>query len=166
MTSDVALRDVAEDDLAIFFEQQLDPAASRMAAFTRLDPANWDAFIAHWTKICNDAGITIRTVLHEGRVAGHVASFERLGEREVTYWIGKEYWGQGIATKALSQFLGHFKMRPLYARAAKDNLASLRVLEKCGFTICGQEKGYSNARREEVEEYILKLGANETESWS
>ncbi len=152
---------MAEEDLAIFFEHQLDSAASYMAAFTRPDPANWDAFIAHWTRIRGDAGITIRTILFDGRVAGNVASFERSGEREVTYWIGKEYWGKGIATKALSQFLGRLKTRPLYARAAQDNLASLRVLEKCGFTFCGQDKGYSNARREEVDEYILRLGAND-----
>jgi RimJ/RimL family protein N-acetyltransferase len=68
-----------------------------------------------------------------------------------------------IATKALSEFLRLLKTRPLYARVAKDNIASIRVLEKCGFTISGEDKGFSNARGEEVEEYILELTASERE---
>jgi len=90
-------------------------------------------------------------------VVGHIASFERLGKPEVSYWIGKEYWGKGLATKALSEFLSQVKVRPVYARAAKDNTASLRVLEKCGFKISGEDKGFSHARGKEVEEFILEL---------
>jgi RimJ/RimL family protein N-acetyltransferase len=140
-----------------FFEQQLDPAANRMAAFTAKDPADRDAFMAHWTKILGDDTITKRTILFDGHVAGHVASFERFGKPEITYWIGREYRGKGIATKALSAFLDDLKSRPLYARAAKDNVASLRVLEKCGFTVCGYGHAFANARGEEVEEAILEL---------
>lgn len=88
-------------------------------------------------------------------------SFEQFGTPEVSYWIGREFWGKGIATRALSELLGHVKMRPLYARAAKDNIASLRVLQKCGFTICGEDKGFASARGEEIEEFILVLGADE-----
>lgn len=156
---DVLLREVTDGDLPVFFEQQLDPAANHMAAFTCKDPADRDAFAAHWKKIQGDRSVTIRTILSDGRVAGHVASFERSGEREVTYWIGKEYWGKGIATRALSELLGQLKTRPLYARAARDNVASLRVLEKCGFTVSGHDKGFANARGEEVEEVVLKLTA-------
>ena len=163
LTSDVLLRDVTVDDLPIFFEQQLDAAANHMAAFTAKDPADRDAFTAHWTKILGDDSIAKQTILFGAHVAGHIASFQRLGKPEVTYWIGKSYWGKGVATSALREFLGHLKTRPLYARAAKDNTASIRVLEKCGFTICGDDKGFSNARGEAVEEFILRLGANERE---
>lgn len=161
MTSVVLLREVTADDLPIFFEQQLDPAANHMAAFTRKDPADREAFRAHWTRILGDESIPIKTILFDGHVAGSVLSFEQFGEREVSYWIGKEYWGKGIATKALAEFLGHVKVRPLYARAAKDNIASIRVLEKNGFAIVGEDKGFSNARGEEVAEFILILSANE-----
>lgn len=157
----ILLRDVRESDLSTFFKQQLDRTANYMAAFTSKDPTDRDAFTAHWTKILNDDTITKKTILFEGQVAGHIASFERFGKPEVTYWIGKEYWGKGIATKALSEFLDYLKTRPLYARAAKDNIASIRVLEKCGFTISGEDKGFSNARGEEVEEFILKLNTDE-----
>ena len=154
MTSDVLLRDVTESDLPIFFVQQLDPDATQMAAFPARDRA---AFTAHWTKILGDETITIKTILFDGHVAGNIVSFEQSGEPQVGYWIGKQYWGKGIATKALSEFLGHVKARPLYAHVAKDNVASIRVLEKCGFTIYGEDKGFSNAGGEEVEEFILKL---------
>ena len=157
MTTAVLLRDVTEDDLAIFFEHQLDSAANHMAAFTAKDPADRDAFHAHWTKILGDDTVIIKTILFEGHVAGHIAKFERSGEPEITYWIGREYWGKGIATQALSEFLGDVKVRPLYARVAKDNIASLRVLEKCGFTISGYDRGFANARAQEIEEAILKL---------
>lgn len=157
MPSCVLLRDVTERDLPIFFEQQLDPAANHMAAFTAKDPADREAFAAHWTKILGDDSVTIKTVIFQGNVAGHVASFQRCGDLEVTYWIGKQYWGQGIATQALAEFLHLQKTRPLYARAAKDNIASIRVLEKCGFTICGQDQGFAHARSQEIQETIFKL---------
>jgi RimJ/RimL family protein N-acetyltransferase len=151
--SDVLLRDVTEEGLAIFFEQQLDPEANHMAAFTE-----------HWTRILRDETITKKTILFDGLVAGHILSFEQFGRPEVRYWIGKRYWGKGIATRALSKFLDHAKARSLYARAAKDNVASIRVLEKCGFEISGEDRGFSNARGEEVEEFILKLEANERQN--
>ena len=161
MTSDLFLRDVIEDDLPIFFEQQLDSDANYMAAFTAKNPADRDAFTSHWNKILGDDTTTNKTILFAGQVVGHVASFERWGKPEVSYWIGKEYWGKGLATKALSEFLGQVKARPVYARAAKDNTASLRVLEKCGFKISGEDKGFSHARGKEVEEYSLELRGEE-----
>lgn len=161
MTNDVVLRDVMEGDLPMFFEQQLDPDANYMAAFTVKDPTDREAFTAHWTKILGDETITLKTILFEGYVAGSILSHAWFGEPEISYWIGKEYWGKGIATRALSEFLAQVEVRPLYARAAKDNIASIRVLEKCGFTITGEDKGFSNGREEEVEEFILRLAANE-----
>lgn len=129
-----------------------------MAAFTAKDPADRDAFMAHWGRILSDETITVMTILSEGRVAGHLAYFLQAGKPSVCYWIGKEYWGKGIATEALRQFLERIPTRPLYARAAKDNAGSLRVLEKCGFMIWGEDKGFSPVRGEEVEEFIMELG--------
>jgi RimJ/RimL family protein N-acetyltransferase len=151
------LRNVTETDLPIFFEQQLDPKANHMAAFTTKNPEDKEAFNAHWARIlANEANIT-KTIVSEGQVAGYISSFIMFDKREITYWLGKEFWGKGLATTALSEFLGHITTRPLYARAIRDNLASIRVLEKCGFKIVGHDKGFANARGEEVEEVILKL---------
>ncbi|MCH7597341.1 MAG: GNAT family N-acetyltransferase [Planctomycetes bacterium] len=155
--SGVALRDVTEDDLPTFFEQQLDPLAIHMAAFTTKDPSDKDAFSKRWTRILTDDTIAIKTILLDGSVASHVAQFERFGEPEVTYWIGREYWGKGVATEALSEFLRDVKMRPLFARAAKDNVASIRVLEKCGFTITAYETAFANARDERSFAALLRL---------
>jgi len=164
MTSDLLLRDVVEDDLPIFFEQQLNPEANTMAAFTAKDPTNREAFTAHWNRILADATVIIKTIVFDGHVVGQVLSYEESGKPEVSYWIGKEYWGQGFATRALSDFLAQAnKTRPIYARAAKDNIGSLRVLEKCGFRIIGDDKGFANARGKEVEEFVLRLSAGASE---
>lgn len=47
--------------------------------------------------------------------------------------------------------------RPLHARAAADNAGSVRVLEKCGFTVTGTDRGYANARGAEIDEVLLTL---------
>lgn len=157
--SDVLLRQVAEDDLVIFFEQQQDPAANWMAAFTAKDPTDWAAFAAKWAKILRDGNDTAKTIVCSGRVAGYVTSFLApwSGQREVSYWVGRDHWGRGVATRALAAFVGGLAMRPLYARAAADNTASIRVLEKCGFVLVGRERGFANARGAEIEEVVLEL---------
>lgn len=153
----IKLREVEKDDLQVFYKQQLDPEAIFMAAFTAKDPADWEGFQIHWARILGDESIIIRTILFEGHIAGHILSHAWFGEREVSYWLGREFWGKGIATQALSAFLEIIEPRPLYARVVKDNVASVRVLEKCGFRISGEDRGFSNARGREVEEYILRI---------
>ena len=145
---------MTEADLPIFYEQQLNPDATQMAAFPSRDR---DAFMAHWiNKELANHNTTVKTILFDGQVAGNIVSWEQSGEREVGYWIGKEYWGRGIATKALAEFLGIVKTRPLWAHVAKHNVASLRVLQKCGFVISSEDK-VTEETREEIEEFILKL---------
>ena len=168
MTSDVMLRDVSQRDLEIFFEHQRDPAANHMAAFTAKDPADRTAFTAKWAKILGDDSITKRTILVDGKIAGSVSAFVApwSGNLEVTYWIGREFWGKGIATRALALLLSAVKTRPLHARAARDNFASLRVLEKCGFSIVGYERGFACARGEEIEEVCVGTQGRGTGSTS
>ena len=153
----ITLRDVEKSDLPIFFENQVDPEAIYMAGFTAKDPADRAAFDQHWTKVLADESIFIKTILVSGEVAGSVLSHCWFGDPEVSYWIGKVYWGKGIATRALKLFLEGFSVRPLYARIIIDNHASKRVLEKCGFVAHGKDQGFANARGMEVEEYIFKL---------
>lgn len=154
MANQVKLRDVIETDLPIFFEQQSDHEAAQMAA---LPARNRETFMAHWTRIMGDDSILIKTILFDGSVAGNIVSFDQLGEREVGYWLGKEYWGKGIATRALIEFLKYVETRPLYAHVAKHNIASRRVLEKCGFIVWGEDSFYSQAFGKNIEEYILIL---------
>lgn len=154
------LRDVTIQDIPTFFQQQLDESANHMAAFTAKNPSDEAAFLAHWAKILGDSTIITKTILLEGQVVGHISSFEQFGNPEISYWIGRPFWGRGLATQALSDFLKILKVRPLHARAVKDNLASLRVLEKCGFTISGYNQDFANARNEVVEEVLLRLEGN------
>ena len=158
MPDKLVLRNVVNDDLPLFFEYQLDPEANHMAAFTAKDPTNQEAFMAHWHSILAEETNIIQTILCNGQVAGSVSSYLDEGKPEVTYWLGKEYWGNGIATWALREFLAnHNPTRPIYARVAKDNLGSRLVLEKCGFTIIGESRGFANARGQEIEEFLLEL---------
>lgn len=157
LARDLQLREVVREDLPIFYEQQLDPAAIYMAAFTVKDPADREAFTALWAKISKDPTIIARTILFDDQVVGSILSFEQFGEREVSYWLGQVFWGQGLATAALAAFLNVIEVRPLFGRAAKDNSGSIRVLQKCGFSVTGEDKGFANGRGEEIEEYILRL---------
>lgn len=156
MEKEFYLREVSPDDLPIFFEQQNDPDAIHMAAFTAKDPTDPKAFNTHWQKILATDTVIIRTIAWEGQVAGYVLSYEDDGKPEVSYWLGKAFWGQGITTQALKAFLADVNQtRPIYGRSAKDNFASLRVLEKCGFQVIDKMKGFANARGEEIEEFLL-----------
>jgi RimJ/RimL family protein N-acetyltransferase len=130
MPDEVRLRNVVEDDLPVFFAQQLDPEAVRMAEFP---PRDREAFMVHWARILAEETTTVRTILSGGRVAGNVVSWEMAGLTLVGYWLGREFWGRGVATRALAQFLGVVSSRPLHARVTTSNSASTRVLEKCGF---------------------------------
>ena len=156
----IRLREVEDADLPIFFEQQLDAEANRMAAFTYQDPSDRRVFDDHWSRIRNNPATVIRTIEADGEVAGYVAGFPQAGRKEVAYWLGREFWGRGIGTGALRAFLDEWKQHTVYARAAADNIASRRVLEKCGFTVVGEERGFANARGEEIEELVFGKGVD------
>ncbi len=157
MIVNVQLRPVAASDLPTFFEHERDPLGVHMAAFTPKDPDDRAAFDAHWRRLLGDPSIVMRTVEVEGQPAGHVSSFIGDMGTEVTYWLGRDYWGRGIATAALQAFLQVDSRRPLRGRAAADNVASIRVLEKCGFVRIGTDRGYANARRAEIDEVVMEL---------
>jgi RimJ/RimL family protein N-acetyltransferase len=124
------LRDVVEDDLPVLFEQQRDPEAVEMAAFPSRER---EPFFEHWHRIMRDEELVAKTIVSDGEVAGNVVSFERDGKQLVGYWLGREFWGRGLATRALAELVQELTVRPLYAEVATGNIGSIRVLEKCGF---------------------------------
>jgi RimJ/RimL family protein N-acetyltransferase len=156
--ADVALRPVDDSDLDALFDQMRDPEAVWMAAFTAKDPNDREAFDRHMAKVRTSPDNTLHAVTSDGQLVGSVASFVVDGDTEVTYWIDRSVWGQGIASRALALLLDLVAVRPLYARAASDNVGSLRVLQKAGFTTIGTEVSYANARLAEIEETVLRLG--------
>jgi RimJ/RimL family protein N-acetyltransferase len=131
----LSLRPVEPSDLPVFYEHQRDPVAVAMAGVGGRDREQFDEL---WERILADDAVTIRTVVVDGEVAGSVLSFERDGRREVGYWLGRDHWGRGVATAALVAFLGEERFRPLYAGVEPANGGSLRVLERCGFVVCGK----------------------------
>jgi RimJ/RimL family protein N-acetyltransferase len=153
----ITIREVEASDLEVFHKHQLDPEAIRMAAFVGKDRKDKAVFDAHWNKILKSPQNINRTIVADGRVAGHIACYPDGEHMEVTYWLGREFWGKGLATQALRRMLELVVERPIFARAATDNIGSIRVLQKCGFKIIGKDKGFANGRGEETEEYILRL---------
>jgi RimJ/RimL family protein N-acetyltransferase len=132
MKPEVVLRDVEPGDLPFFFEHQRDPVAVALVVFRSRER---DEFDKHWAKILADKTAVTKTIVADGQVAGHLASFLREGKREIGYWIDRALWGRGIASEALSAFLRVEQRRPLNAGVAPHNLASMRVLQKCGFRL-------------------------------
>src|SRR5689334_1839408 len=126
------LRNVVAADLRIFFEHQRDPEATAMAAFPSRE---WDSFISHWQQnVLGNPANSVQAILVDKQVAGYVASWAQDGKRLVAYWVGKDYWGRGVTSSALAEFLStHEHHRPIHAYVARANTRSMRVLEKCGF---------------------------------
>ncbi len=142
----IRLREVEPGDLPLFFAHQQDAEAAAMAAFPSRDRA---AFDQHWAKTLANPANMVRTIVVASavstepgeQVAGNVCSFTRDGLREVGYWIDRAYWGRGVATAAVSAYLRLEQTRPLYAGVAQHNTASIRVLQKCGFTFVRSDDG-------------------------
>jgi RimJ/RimL family protein N-acetyltransferase len=148
------LREVRDDDLDVFFEQQRDPEGMAMA----LMPARErEAFDAHWRRILADPACVIRTIEADGEVAGNALSWEHEGRQLVGYWLGREFWGRGLATAALAELVQELPMRPLHAWVARSNLGSIRVLEKCGFARVGETTEFDERIDRIVEMYLYEL---------
>jgi len=149
------LRDVAVTDLDVFYEQQLDPEATAMAVFPARDR---EAFDAHWRRLLDDDSLVTRTIVDDGAVAGNIGCWEQDGRRLVGYWIGREFWGRGLATTALVELAAEIPERPLHAWVAASNVGSIRVLEKCGFVVVERHAEDDEHAGRVIEEILYRLG--------
>ena len=133
------LREVRSEDIPVFHAYQSDPEAVALAG---VPPRDREAYEAHWAKLRADPQVLLRTILTEdGAVAGQLLSFPRDGIREIGYWLGREYWGRGLATAALAEFLPLVPERPVYGVVNEANAASRRVLERNGFVLAERRVG-------------------------
>ncbi|MFB6611696.1 GNAT family N-acetyltransferase [Agromyces sp. NPDC056379] len=153
----VTLRATRAGDLDALFGFEQDPTAVRMAAFTPPDPSDRAMFDAHWRRLLADPTVDARTVRADGEIAGSVARWFDDGVAEVTCWIDPARWGEGIATRAMRLFLDEVHERPVRARLATDNAASIALLEKLGFRHTTTQTSFANARDTEVEERVYTL---------
>ena len=155
----IILTKTEPEDLPFLFQFQLDREANYLAAFTPKDPYDQAAYIKKYAGHLADPSIHMRTIRLNELIVGSIAKFMIENEAELTYWIDKNYWGQGIATAALQAFLKMESTRTIHGRVAFDNYGSRKVLENCGFIRIGADKGFANARQAEIEEYIYQLPA-------
>lgn len=153
----ITLTKTVKEDLYVLFEFQLNEEAIYLAAFTPKYPTDKNAYIEKFTKHIADPNINMRTINFKDQIVGSIAKLVLEDEAEITYWIDRKFWGQGIDTSALNEFLKMEQIRPIHGRVAFDNFGSQKVLEKCGFVKIGKDKGFANARQVEIEEYIYKL---------
>jgi len=144
--SPCTLRPTTASDLPVLFAQQNEPGAAEMVGFT---PRDWPAFEAHWTKLIANPELWTQTVEVDGQVAGYVLAYETDGAWEIGYWLGRAFWGRGLATAAAQAFLTLMEARPVRAHVVAHNIGSIRVLEKCGFQHCGIVRG-EDGRLDEV----------------
>lgn len=152
----VSLRPVEDRDLDAIQQQMTDLESLRMAAFTPEDQSD-RGVLDRISRLRADTSVSYLVIDVDGEAAGTIGSFRIEDQLEVTYWVDRAQWGKGIASAALQILLAETAERPIYGRAASDNAGSLRVLEKAGFRRVGVDRGFANARGEEIEETILRL---------
>jgi RimJ/RimL family protein N-acetyltransferase len=150
----VRLRDFERDDLPRMFDLQLDPDSNRMAVAI---PRTRAAFDAHWASCLDNPKNATRAILFGEVFVGYISCFPMDDEDHVGYWIDRAYWGKGIASRALQLLLEEVTSRPLIATVATSNLASFRVLQKCGFVVERVELSPASDRFPECEEAVLVL---------
>ena len=153
----VKLRPTEKSDLDFLFQFQLDEEAAYLAAFMPKDHTNKAAYREKYTRFLHDPTINMQTILVDDVLAGSIAKFEMEGGAEITYWLDRRFWRQGVATTALQYFLLIEQTRPLFGRVACDNFGSQKVLTNCGFLKIGVDKGFASARQAEIEEFIYRL---------
>ena len=92
-------------------------------------------------------------IVSSGNLVGGIScvdinSVDCLKNGEVSYWLGRDYWGKGIATQVLGDFSNWlFDKQDFYylsAITSETNLGSQKVLEKNGFAL---EKILSDNKR-------------------
>ena len=61
---------------------------------------------------------------------------------DLGYRFKKEYWGKGFATEAaltcINYAFAHLEVNNIIAKAHRDNIASLKVMQKCGMHFLGE----------------------------
>lgn len=122
-----------------------------------VNPRSAEVFYPLFARVLTDENVTARAILADELPVGSVSCFVRDGRKYVGYWLDRGHWGRGIATRALRLLLDEVSARPLHARVARSNGASIRVLEKCGFVVVGYDMHPGDERFPACEEAQLVL---------
>lgn len=108
-----------------------------------------------------DGPLVYPILLQEGTNIGYVQLVPIEEGFEVGYHIAKEFTGKGYATEALKAFLEYMKVEKIldkvYGICVSENVASKKVLQKCGFIKEFEGMGQYQGRNTEIARYILPL---------
>ena len=151
------LRPVLASDIDLFFEHHLELRPMPTGASAADLASRKATFVDRWEQMLSDERVLARTILWKGAVAGYVAYLIQRDKPSISCWLGRDYWGKGLATQGVRGFLDLIEQRPVYARVAFDNLAAMQVLRHTGFAIVGHDSFFSEAHGYEIDEIILAL---------
>src|SRR4029077_12248640 len=124
-----------------------------MAVFPARDR---EAFDAHWRRLLADDSLVKRTIVDAGAVVGNIGCWEQDGRLLVGYWVGREFWGRGLATAALAGLGAEIPERPLHAWVASSNVGSIHRTapprrSSAGFSPDSLSNGYWIERGDSLE---------------
>jgi len=147
-TDRLLLRSFTEDDAHLLYELNLDPEVTKFTYDPMKD-------IDHAREILEQVILPQYALYNHGRWAVHVKSgLEFIGwcglkfipqrnEIDLGYRFMKNAWGKGYATEAAYACIKYgfekLELQRIVGRAVPGNLASLKVLEKCGMNYLGEE---------------------------
>jgi len=102
-------------------------------------PADADTWLAH---VRRQRPVTSFAIAVDGEAAGGIGLAPQRDvhrrSAEVGYWLGEAFWNRGIMTAAVREFTTYafdsFDLLRIYAAVFSSNPASMRVLEKAGYT--------------------------------
>ncbi|MEL6498277.1 MAG: GNAT family N-acetyltransferase [Planctomycetota bacterium] len=164
---DVRLSFVADGDRELIRSIEDEPAGNAMA---NVLPRSVEAFDTHWGRIMTSPTVVTRIVEvcddNAWHRAGFVTSFltsvavqgESAERRCVGYRLGERWWGRGFMRIALGRFLDDVvRERPLWAVTAAENIASQRVLSRCGFDMIDRRWSPATGRYPAGDEVVVRL---------
>jgi [ribosomal protein S5]-alanine N-acetyltransferase len=168
-TARLTLRSFQDTDVDPLYEIQRDPEAMRYT-FRAPSRAEAERRLRAYADLLEELGYAPWTVVlrSESRVVGwgglNVDPFDPGWGVEVAYFFHPSYWRQGFATElvrvSLRQGFTRHGLETIGAFAHRDNVASIRVLEKCGFRFAGFEPELNRNRyRIDRDEWVEATGS-------
>lgn len=144
----ITLRNWQIEDAFVFHQLSMDPYFQKRRLKQYLYP---DTFLNTVTILetyqnVDHSKFCIQAITSQRKVCGYI-QFEKKNERsgEISYWIGRDYWNQGIASQAVGeicrQVFQTFNILYVYARVKDQNIASQKVLSHNKFRC---EQRYDN----------------------
>lgn len=128
---DIELRPVRVQDLELLLAWRSNPVVYE--EFREQEgPLDWEGHLEWFAT--RPEGRRDLIIEHDGRRVGVVGLSE---DKEVSIYVGEvSLWGEGVATTALRDAVKRFG-DGLHARIHRDNEASKRLFERCGFEQVG-----------------------------